>query len=515
MNRSARSFAIAVLSTSLTSVAAIAQQSPPPLTPGATPGATPAVQPAPGNSVQPAISGPPPGTFSTTPGLSRINEADYILGPGDQLQFSMFGQTELFTTPYTVLIDGTISLPFVGRVPVAGKTVRAVEAETTLLYKRYFKRPYLSVVLVRPRQLTLAVSGEVLRPGTYPFTGADQIPTVTQLVRLAGGVKPSANLRNVQIRRTRFGQGSGYELVSINLVQLLSSGDLSQDVKLRDGDVVMIPPAEVASLDDFNLAANSNIATDTSEPLRIAIIGEVFRPGPYLVQGGNAVVGQAGTQGQTTGASGSRNLPTVSQAIQLAGGIRPDANIREIKIRRVTSTGSEQLFTVDMRKMLVEGDIKQDIPLQQGDTVIVAKSATPLTPEELQFMSDITLAPATINVNVVGEVNRPGVVQIKPNTPLNTAVFAAGGFNNQRAKKSSVKLLRLTPDGKVSERKIRLALDQPVNEETNPPLRNNDVIIVDRNQITKFSDTTSSIFSPITGTFNVLRTFTGVGNLFP
>lgn len=513
MKRPAYSLTLALLSTAVTSVTAIAQQSP--QQPTLTPGTTPAPQTAPQPTFRPAVTGPASVPLSSTPGLSRINQADYILGPGDQLQFNMFGQAELFTTPYTVLIDGTISLPFIGRVPVAGRTVRDVEAQTTALYKRYFKRPYLSVVLVRPRQLTLAVSGEVLRPGTYPFTGADQIPTVTQLVKLAGGVKPSGDLRRVQIRRTRFGQGSGYELVSIDLVKLLRNGDLDQDIKLRDGDVVVIPPAEQASLDDFNLAANSNIATDTSEPLRIAIVGEVFRPGPYLLQGGNAVVGQAGTQGQNTGTGGGRNLPTVSQAIQIAGGIRPDANIREIKIRRVTSTGSEQLFTVDMRKMLVEGDIKQDIPLQQGDTIIVAKTDTPLTSEELQFMSDITLAPATINVNVVGEVNRPGVVQIKPNTPLNTAVFAAGGFNNQRAKKSSVKLLRLTPDGKVAERKIKLALDEPVNEKTNPPLRNNDVIIVDRNGLTAFSDATGSIFSPITGTFNVLRTFTGVGNLFP
>jgi polysaccharide biosynthesis/export protein len=329
MKRPAYSLTLALLSTAVTSVTAIAQQSP--QQPTLTPGATPAPQAAPQPTFQPAVTGPASAPFSSTPGLSKINQADYVLGPGDQLQFNMFGQAELFTTPYTVLVDGTISLPFIGRVPVAGRTVRDVEAQTTALYKRYFKRPYLSVVLARPRQLTLAVSGEVLRPGTYPFTGADQIPTVTQLVKLAGGVKPSGDLRRVQIRRTRFGQGSGYELVSIDLVKLLRNGDLDQDIKLRDGDVVMIPPAEQASLDDFNLAANSNIATDTSEPLRIAIVGEVFRPGPYLLQGGNATVGQAGTQGQNTGTSGGRNLPTVSQAIQIAGGIRPDANIREIK----------------------------------------------------------------------------------------------------------------------------------------------------------------------------------------
>jgi polysaccharide biosynthesis/export protein len=487
-----RSISLVILVSGLVPTGVFSQTSPPP----------PSIPQGSGTNITPVL----PASTRSTPGLSNLNKSDYILGPGDQLKVDMFGQTNLFTTPYTVLVDGTISMPFIGQILVAGKTIQDVESQTTNRYKRFFKRPYLTIALVKPRQLTLAVSGEVLKPGTYPFTSADQIPTVTQLVKLAGGMKPSGDLRKVQIRRTRFGQGNAYELVSIDLVKLLQNGDLAQDLKLRDGDVVMIPPATTASLEDFTLAANSNIATDTSDPLKIAIVGEVFRPGPYLLQGGNATVGQAGTQGQTT-SIGGRNLPTVSQAIQIAGGIRPDANIREIKIRRITSTGTEQFFTVDMRRMLLEGDIKQDIPLQQGDTVIVAKSATPLTPEELQFMSDITLAPATIDVNVVGEVNRPGMVKIKPNTPLNTAVFAAGGFNNQRANKKRVRLLRLTPDGKVSERKIKLSLSEPINEKTNPPLRNNDVVIVDRSRIAAFSDTSSAIFSPVTSTLNVLQLF--------
>jgi protein involved in polysaccharide export with SLBB domain len=53
-------------------------------------------------------------TSSTIPDLFKLNKADYILGPGDQLKVDLFGQTSLFATSYTVLVDGTISLPFVG-----------------------------------------------------------------------------------------------------------------------------------------------------------------------------------------------------------------------------------------------------------------------------------------------------------------------------------------------------------------------------------------------------------------
>ncbi len=444
--------------------------------------------------------------FQGSPNLSNLNQADYVLGPGDQLQLTMYGQTDLFgASGYSVLVDGTVSLPFIGRVPVAGRTVREVEVDVTNMYKRYFKRPYVTVVLAKPRQLTLAVSGEVVKPGTYPFVGTDQIPTVSQLLKLSGGVTPSADLRNIQVRRsTSFYQPQSYQTISINLMKLIRDGDISQDIRLRDSDIVVVPAAARPSLDDFSAAVNSSFASDNTQPLKIAVIGEVFRPGPYTVQAGNAVIGEAGTQGAATSAN-TKNLPTVSQAVQIAGGIRPEADVRKIQVRRISRAGTEQILSVDLWKLLVEGDIRQDIPLQEGDTVIIAKATAPLTREEQQFLANATLSPATIDVNVVGEVIRPGTVKIKPNTPLNTAVLAAGGFDTRRANSNSVKLLRLNPDGTVTERKIKIAFNAPVDEEKNPALRNNDVVIVGKSGLAKFSDATSQIFAPITSTTGFIQ----------
>ena len=444
--------------------------------------------------------------LQTSTGLTEINTADYILGPGDELKLDMYGQEELFATPYSVLVDGTISLPFVGRVNVAGKTIREMEADVTVLYKRYFKRPYVTIVLTKPRELTLGISGEVTKPGTYPVSGAAQVPTVTQLIKLAGGVTPSADLRKVQVRRSKFGQPGAYEVVSLNLMSLLQEGDLDQDIRLRDGDTVLVPAGENLSLTDFSLSSSSSFAASTTEPLKIAVVGEVFRPGPYTVQAGNTRIGEAGNQGVTTN-SNNTNLPTVSQAIQLAGGIKPEADVRKIQVRRLTKMGNEQLLTVDLWKMLVQGDIQQDIPLQEGDTVIIAKTATPLTPEEQQFIAAATISPETIDVNVVGEVKAPGTVKIRPNTPLSTAVLSAGGFDGRRANTKSVKLIRLNPDGTVTERKIKIAFDAPVSEDRNPALRNNDVIVVGKSGLTAFSDTFSAIFSPVTGASGLIRSF--------
>jgi len=493
MSRSSHSIALAALTTFVASTAIAAE---------------------PSSNRSPAFT-PLPTVNLQNNGLANINQADYVLGPGDVLQLTMYGQTDLFgATPFSVLVDGTISLPFIGRVLVGGKTVREVEAIVTGMYKRYFKRPYVTVVLSKPRQLTLAVSGEVVKPGTYPFGGREgvdastSIPTVSQLLKLSGGVTPSADLRNILVRRSNFSQPGNYQTISINLMKLIRDGDISQDIRLRDGDIVVVSAAEKPSLDDFYAAVNSSFASDNTQPLKIAVIGEVFRPGPYTVQAGNAVVGEAGTQGAATNAN-TKNLPTVSQALQLAGGIKPEADVRTIQVRRISNSGREQLLPVNLWKLLVEGDIRQDIPLQEGDTVLISKSTVPLTREEQQFLANATLSPATIDVNVVGEVIKPGTVKIKPNTPLNTAVLAAGGFNSQRANKSTVKLIRLNPDGTVTERKIKIAFDAPVDEQRNPALRNNDVVIIGRSGLATFADASGQIFAPITGTAGIVNTFLG------
>jgi polysaccharide biosynthesis/export protein len=57
----------------------------------------------------------------------------------------------------------------------------------------------------------------------------------------------------------------------------------------------------------------------------------------------------------------------------------------------------------------------------------------------------------------------------------------------------------------VTERKIKISFNEPVNEERNPALRNNDVVIVNRSGLTTFADSASAIFSPITGSVGVLR----------
>jgi polysaccharide biosynthesis/export protein len=153
---------------------------------------------------------------------------------------------------------------------------------------------------------------------------------------------------------------------------------------------------------------------------------------------------------------------------------------------------------------LKEGDLSQDVVLRDGDSILVP-TATDLTPAESTELASATFSPSTINVNVVGEVKVAGVKQLSPNTPLNSAIMASGGFIPTRANTTRLTLIRLNPDGTVSKRDIKINLAENLNSKTNPPLQNGDTVIVGRSGLAGFSDTLGTVLSPfnaITGIFS-------------
>ena len=95
---------------------------------------------------------------------------------------------------------------------------------------------------------------------------------------------------------------------------------------------------------------------------------------------------------------------------------------------------------------------------------------------------------------------------VPPNTPLNQAILAAGGFNSARAKKGSVQLVRLKPDGTVDKRKINVDFSEGINDDNNPTLRNQDVVVVSRSGFTSVTDTVS----PVGGTLGFFRFLFGI-----
>jgi polysaccharide export outer membrane protein len=108
---------------------------------------------------------------------------------------------------------------------------------------------------------------------------------------------------------------------------------------------------------------------------------------------------------------------------------------------------------------------------------------------------------------VVGEVVRPGGVTLPANATLNQAILAAGGFESSRAQHSTVTLVRLNPDGSVDQRTVAVDLAAAANDATNPVLRPNDVVMIDRNVAATAGDTLGLFLRPLTPLAAVLRLF--------
>jgi polysaccharide export outer membrane protein len=167
----------------------------------------------------------------------------------------------------------------------------------------------------------------------------------------------------------------------------------------------------------------------------------------------------------------------------------------------------EQTIDINLWELLQSGDINQDIVVQDGDTIIIP-TATDISAAESTQLATTTLSPNTIEVGVVGEVKRAGAVKLQPNSSLNQALLAAGGFNDGRASKGTVELIRLNANGTVTKRPIKVDLSQGINEETNPILRNNDVVVVDRNGLAKAGDRVNTVAGPLGTILGIIRLFT-------
>jgi polysaccharide biosynthesis/export protein len=320
----------------------------------------------------------------------QTTDSAYALGAGDLVRLDIFDTPELTFEPrYTVLLDGTLNLPWVGEVPVQGLTLKQASETLKARYKRFVQDPVITVSLVAPR------------------------------------------------------------------------------------------------------------------PLKIGLIGAVNRPGSYIIN----VIGSEATQSslnQRSSTEGGSQWPTVSKAIQTAGGIAQSANIRRIEVRRPQLNAPSQVIQVDLWKYLQEGELSQDILLRDGDTISVPIAAQ-IDPTEATAVAVSNFSPEQVQVNVVGEVVRPGSVGIRPNSTLNQAILAAGGVTPGRGRKTNIELIRLMPDGSVERKEFKLDLSKGLNDATNPAIHHNDVIVVNRSNTAKASDLLNAIVSPITGAFGLLR----------
>ncbi len=500
--------ALLVLSSSLPSIA----QLPAVRTPARAPGAIPN---------RPRVPPPPPAGSSLPPignSGSLVQEAAYTLGPGDRLALDIFGVPE-FSKEYQVLVDGTLNLPIIRSVSIQGLTLQQAANVITKRYEPFINVPVVTVTLIVARPLNIGVAGEVTRPGSYKINpvregtgGGVKFPTLMEMLQLAKGVTSAGDMRNVQIRRPR--RGGPEQVTTVDLQDFLDTGNLRQDVTIRDGDTIFVPTASALNTQEVRQRASANFSADITKPIGVVIVGEVNRPGPYTVFASDVrstnqqtELGFVSIDQQQQGAV--VGLPTITRALKIAGGITTEADIRRVQIRRRVRGGNEQTILVNLWDLLQKGDSTQDILLQEGDSVIIpTASVVDLT--EVSQIGSTSFSPNAISINIVGEVIRPGALLVKPSTSLHQALLTAGSFNQLRAKKDKVELLRLNPNGTVTRRTIDVDFAQGLNPDNNPVLRNNDVILVARSGYTRVADNIATFLQPITGVAGGIGSVSGI-----
>ncbi|MCU0536820.1 MAG: polysaccharide biosynthesis/export family protein, partial [Hydrococcus sp. Prado102] len=267
---------------------------------------------------------PAPGGSPSIAANTVYSESDYLLGAGDRVRVEVF-QLPQYSGEQEVLVNGSLNLPRIGSVSVRGLTLETAAKVIAAKYtsERILRNPQVTVTLLTPRPVKIGIAGEINRPGSYtiPIEGS-QVPTITQVLQLAGGITQAADLRAVQINRL---QNLGIkQTINVDLWQLIQTGDLGNDLTLRDGDTIFIPTASQINLAESPQLSSASFSSDRAQPIKIAVLGEVRRPGTHTI----------------SSEQDANTPPSVTQALEIAGGINPLADIQKIQIRRLTKNGA-------------------------------------------------------------------------------------------------------------------------------------------------------------------------------
>jgi polysaccharide biosynthesis/export protein len=183
---------------------------------------------------------------SSVSGATQINYPPLLIGPGDMVGVTVYGETGL---PDRYLVDstGTIVFPLVGAIVLGGLTqVEASQALTAALSK-YLKEPQVTVLVVDSAQYTVSVMGNVVKPGIYLIRG---LPTLLGALAQAGGPLPHSDLNDTVLVRDN-------KSIKMPLGIYFDSSHAAQSQPLiYPGDVILVPESPWPTLAEWGIIAS-------------------------------------------------------------------------------------------------------------------------------------------------------------------------------------------------------------------------------------------------------------------
>ena len=377
------------------------------------------------------------------PNLTLATPVNYNVGPGDQLNISVYGLSQA-NWKLNVSPEGNINIPGTGVINVAGKTIAQA---TNLIRSRLIAGNYtigrgtnLQVTLGNIRSIKVIIVGQVIRPGTYTLPS---LATVFNALYSAGGPSNSGSFRQIEIIR------DNKIIRRLDIYDFLVSGDQRNNINLQDQDVIRVPtygahvelsgqvkiPAIFEVLPKETLQDVVNFAggfTDSAYTSRI-IISQVVNQhrritdikeaefNTYHPQRGDkltvdAIVNRYENRVTILGAvyhPGSYELEkglTLSQLITKAEGLKEDAFVNRGTIKRLKSDNTSEIVSFNLKDVL---NNVQNPTLQREDTVTI---------NSLFNLRD------KYDVSINGSVRKPGTYSYSENMKVEDLIFQAGGF---------------------------------------------------------------------------------------
>jgi len=175
-------------------------------------------------------------TYPRAPALAASSDYRYVIGPGDTVTIHVFRNPDLSMT-VPVRPDGKIAAPLVEDLPAIGKDSTTLARDIEKALRKFIRDPVVTVVVtsfVGPYSEQIRVVGEAAKPQVLSYK---QKMTLLDVMIAVGGVTDFADGNAASILRT----AEGNKQYSVRIKDLLKRGDVSANVEMKPGDVVIIP----------------------------------------------------------------------------------------------------------------------------------------------------------------------------------------------------------------------------------------------------------------------------------